>query len=590
MLTIAQALEIAVQHQRAGRLLEAEQLCREILQVDHRHVGATHLLGVIALQVGRNDLAVEYISQTLRLGPDLAEAHCNLGMALARLEKLAEAVACYQQALRLKPDFAEANNNLANAFRKQGNLTEAVACYQRAVQLKPDYAEAHSNLGVALLQQGKPAEAVACLQQTLLLKPDHAETQSNLGVALLQQGKPAEALAWLQQALRLKPNIAEFHDHLGMAQAELGMLAEAEASYRQALRLKPDYAAAYSDLGMALADQGRLTEAVACYRQALKIQPDYAEVHNNLAHASLLRGDFAAGWPQYEWRWRQRDPSPPALTQPLWDGSSLQGKSILLYPEQGLGDTLQFIRYAPLVKQTGATVIVQCQPPLLRLLATCAGIDRLLPEGTDLHPFDVQAPLLSVPRILRTTLDSIPANIPYLSADPDLRARWRESLSGVADVKVGIAWQGNPGHKRDRQRSVPLDAFAPLAEVPGVRLVSLQKGPGREQLTELAERVRVLDLADELEDFADTAALLSNLDLVITVDTAVAHLAGAMGIPVWVALPIVPDWRWLLERDDSPWYPTMRLFRQTAWGNWAGVFERLTEALRRKIQATPDEL
>ncbi len=294
------------------------------------------------------------------------------------------------------------------------------------------------------------------------------------------------------------------------------------------------------------------------------------------------------GWPEYEWRWRRQDASPPALTQPLWDGSSLQGKSILLYPEQGLGDTLQFIRYAPLVKQTGATVIVQCQPPLLRLLATCAGIDRLLPEGADLPPFDVQAPLLSLPRILRTTLASIPANIPYLSADPDLRARWRQSLSGVADFKVGIAWQGNPGHKRDRQRSVPLAAFAPLAEAPGVRLVSLQKGPGHEQLTELAERLRVLDLTDELEDFADTAALLSNLDLVITVDTAVAHLAGAMGIPVWVALPIVPDWRWLLERQDSPWYPTMRLFRQTAWGDWAGVFERLTGALGQKIAATPD--
>ena len=474
---------------------------------------------------------------------------------------------------------------MANAFRQQGKLTEAVASYQQALRLKPDTAETHSNLGVALVEQGKLTEAVASYQQALRLKPDYAEAHCNLGMALAEQGKLTEAVASYQQALRLKPHIAEAHNNLGMALVEEGKLTEAVASYQQALRLKPDYAEAHNNLGVALADQGRLTEAVASYQQALRLKVDYADAHVNLAYVWFLGGDFEGGWPEYEWRWKRRDFSPPSCRQPLWDGSSLQDQTILLFAEQGLGDTLHFIRYAPLVQQHGATVIVQCQGPLLRLLATCAGIDRLVLAGTALPRFAVQAPLLSLPRIFRSTLATLPANIPYLCADPDLRAHWQQQLSGVRGFKVGIAWQGNPEHKRDRRRSVPLRAFAPLAGVPGVRLVSLQKGPGREQLPDLADRLDVLDLADRWKDFADTAALMTNLDLVITVDTAVAHLAGALGIPVWVALPLVPDWRWLLEREDSPWYPSMRLFRQRAWGDWEGVFERLTATLRQQIEA-----
>ena len=571
---------------------QAEQFYRQVLQVEPQHVGALHLLGLLAHQVGRSDLAIEYISQALRLQPEFAEAHSNLGMALAKQGKLTEAVACYQQSLRLKPDQAEAHNNLANAFRQQGKLTDAVACYEQSLLLKPDIAETHTNLGVALGEQGRLTEAVACYQQALRLKPHYAEGHSNLGMALAEQGKLTEAVACYQQALRLKPDIAEAHSNLGMALAEQGELTEAVACYQQALRLKPDYAEAHSNLGVALTEQGKLTEAVASYQQALRFKPDHAAAHMNLAQVWFLWGDFERGWPEYEWRWKHRGFSPPSYCQPLWDGSSLQGQAtsgsgtntILLFAEQGLGDTLQFIRYAPLVRQRGATVMVQCQVPLQRLLATCAGIDRLVRAGTALPPFDVQAPLLSLPRIFRSTLATIPANVPYLIADPELRAHWQQQLSGVRGFRVGIAWQGNPEHKRDRRRSVPLLAFAPLAGVPGVRLVSLQKGPGCEQLPDLANRLGVLDLADQIEDFADTAAVMSNLDLVITVDTAVAHLAGALDIPVWVALPFVPDWRWLLERQDSPWYPGMRLFRQSSWGDWSGVFKRLTEALRQQVE------
>jgi tetratricopeptide (TPR) repeat protein len=586
MLTIAQSLDMAVQHHRAGRVVQAEQFYRQILVVDAQHVGALHLLGLLAHQVGRSDLAVEYISQALRLQPEFAEAHSNLGMALAKQGKLTEAVACYQVALRIKPGHAAAHNNLANAFRKQGRLAEAVASYQQALRIKPDIAQTHCNLGVALFEQGKVIEAVACQQQAVRLKPNYAEAHSNLGMVLAAQGKLTEAVAYYQEALRIKPDLAEAHCNLGVALLQQGKLTTAVACFEHALRLKQDYAQAHSNLGVALAEQGRLKEAVACYQQALLLEPDYAEAHVNLAYFWFLLGNFEEGWPEFEWRWKRRDFSPSPFHQPLWDGSRLQGQTILLFAEQGLGDTLHFIRYASLVQQNGATVIVRCQAPLLRLLATCAGIDRLAPEGTALPPFDVQAPLLSLPRIFRSNLATIPANIPYLSADPELRAHWQQQLSGVGEFKVGITWQGNPEHLLDRRRSVPLLAFEPLADVPGVRLVSLQKGPGREQLPDVADHLGVLDLADRLEDFADTAAVMSNLDLVITVDTAVAHLAGALGIPVWVALPVVPDWRWLLDREDSPWYPSMRLFRQRVRGDWEGVFERLAEALREQVEAT----
>ncbi len=475
MLAIPQAFDKGLQHHRAGSLPLAEQLYRQVLRVDPRHVGSLHFLGLIAHQVGRGDLAVEYIRQALSVRPDYAEAHSNLGMVLAAQGKLTEAIDSYQQALGLKPDLAETHNNLANLFREQGKLAEAVAGYEQALRLKPAYAEAHSNLGVALFEQGKLAEAVECQRQALGLKPDLVEAYINLGMALVEQGK----------------------------------LAEATGCYEQALRLRPDSAEAYNNLGVANAARGMATEAAACYEQAVQLKPDYVDAHLNLGYSRFFSGDLEAGWTEYEWRWKRRGLPRPAFRQPLWDGSDLQGRTILLFAEQGLGDTIQFVRYAPLVRQQGATVLVQCQGPLIRLLARCTGVDRLVIEGTLLPPFDVQAPLLSLPRIFRTSLATIPATVPYLSADPHLRALWHQEFRGVTGFKIGIAWQGNPEHQRDLRRSVPLQVLEPIARVPGVRLVSLQKGPGREQLEVLGRSLDVLDLTTRLQDFADTAALMS---------------------------------------------------------------------------------
>ena len=301
-------------------------------------------------------------------------------------------------------------------------------------------------------------------------------------------------------------------------------------------------------------------------------------------------GRFEQGWAGYEWRWKCKEfGSLPPFQPPLWDGSFLDGRTILVHAEQGLGDTLQFIRYVPSLHQRGGRVILMCQPPLVRLLTRSPGIERLLAHGDPVPEFDVHTPLLSLPRLLGTTLESVPADVPYLEAEPQLVEAWRHRLGSYPGFKVGIVWQGNPKFRLDRLRSIPLAQFAPLARVPGVHQFSLQKGPGAEQLAAVTDRFPVTDLGRRLDDFMDTAAVLKNLDLVISVDTAIAHLAGALGIPVWVALPFAPDWRWLMGREDSPWYPTMRLFRQTRPGQWEDVFHHIAEALQRRL-AAPAEL
>jgi hypothetical protein len=387
--------------------------------------------------------------------------------------------------------------------------------------------------------------------------------------------------------VRLKPDFAEGHNNLGLALAERGDFAAAEGCYEQALRLHPRYAEAHTNLGSAFKEQGRLEEALACYELALALDPDAVSTRWNRSLAWLQLGNYAQGWPEYEWRWRRQGTPPRAFAQPRWDGAPLQGRTILLHGEQGLGDMLQFVRYAPLVKERGGTVLLAAPPGLVSLLSSCPGVERVVPENEALPPFDAHLPLMSLPAVFGTTLATVPAAVPYLAAEPERLARWRERLAGVPGFKVGTAWQGNPRHQWDRHRSFPLAQLEPLAHVEGVTLVSLQKGPGSEQLALPGDRFPVLDLGPELDGggaaFVDTAAVMCCLDLMVCCDTAVAHLAGALGVPVWVALAAVVDWRWLLGREDSPWYPTMRLFRQDRLGKWAPVFVRMAAALERLV-------
>ena len=618
---ISESFESALRQFQSGQLQAAEDGFRGILRVQPSHLDAMHLLGILLSQSGKHVEAVDRIRSAIALRPNTAVLHRNLGLALKAQGKLVESIDCYQQALRLKPDSADVycylgaalhglgklddaianyqqalrlnpndpvtHNNLGTALEGRGKLDEAVVCYRSAIRLTPDYYTAQNNLGTALLKLNDLDEAVASYREALRLKPDDAGAHNNLGAALEGQGKLDEAVASYQLAIRLKPNDAVAYNNLGNALQKQSKSADAVACYQQALRLKPDYVVAQSNLGTTLQRQNKLDDAIACYQQALRLKPDYADAHHNLGMAWLQTGNLASGWSQYEWRIKVN--RLPEFRQSKWDGSPLAGRRILILAEQGLGDTLQFIRYIPLVKARGGHVIVACQPPLMGLLKCVEEIDELIPQPTDLRPelppFDVYSYLLSVPNLLGTTLDTIPHRVPYMLADERFVERWRQELGHGNELKVGIAWQGNRLNSCDRGRSIRLEEFEPLGQIQNVRLISLQKGDGSEQVRQLAWCLPVTDFTDRMDDstgpFLDTAAMMMNLDLVITSDTSVAHLAGALGVPVWVALAYSPDWRWLLDRDDSPWYPTMRLFRQETTGDWAGVFRRIARELRR---------
>jgi hypothetical protein len=425
-------------------------------------------------------------------------------------------------------------------------------------------------------------------RQLLRGQPQHADAHHLLGVLAHQRGRYGDAVTLIRHAVSLNPAGAIYYSNLGMAHAALNQLAEAVDCYRQALQLNLEVAEVHANLAIVLFRQGSFDESAIHYQHALRLQPGFAKAHNDLAILWLLRGDFQHGWPEYEWRWLQAGVSRPHADRPQWDGSDLAGKTILIHGEQGLGDTLQFVRYAPMVKERGGTVVLECQPALVRLLNSAPGIEYVVAGGAPLPDYHVQAPLLSLPLIFHTSLDTIPATVPYLHADADLAEQWRQRIGpprrlGGRCLQVGIAWQGCPTFRFDSQRSIALKHFARLAQVEGIKLVSVQKGPGIDQLQELEGQIPIVNLGQHFDEssgpFMDTAAIMANVDLVISSDTAVPHLAGALGVPVWVALPYVPDWRWLLERVDSPWYPTMRLFRQKQAGNWDEVFDRIADAL-----------
>jgi tetratricopeptide (TPR) repeat protein len=536
-------------------------------------------------QAGEHRQAEEVYRQILRGDPRNGRVWFVLANLCQAGGRLAEAIACYRQAVEIDPREAMGHLHLGNALLAHGRHAEAEDAYRRCLQLRPDDLQALVNRGFALGELDRLDEARASYEQALKINPAVAEVHHNLGNVLREQGHLDEALARYDEALRLRPDYAKAHINKGVALVARCAIDRAVACFRRGVELDPNFAEAHNSLGTALSAQGNLDGALQAYEQALRLKPDYPDASWNRSLVWLLRGDYVRGWRDYEWRWRCRRPFPlPAFRQPRWDGSPLEGRTVLLYGEQGLGDTLQFVRYAPLVKARGGRVVVQCQGSLLPLLTRTPGIDQLAAWGEASPPFDVWAPLLSLPHLVGTTLETVPADIPYLFADPERVAHWRRELAPIPGFRVGIVWQGSVRYPWDRHRSIPLALFEPLAAVPGVSLVSLQKGPGSEQVAALAGRFPVVCLSDMVDQaagaFVDTAAILHNLDLVIAVDTSVAHLAGGLGVPVWLAVHFTPDWRWGLGREDNRWYPTARLFRQSAPGDWAPVLARMAEELR----------
>jgi tetratricopeptide (TPR) repeat protein len=472
---------------------------------------------------------------------------------------------------------AEALHSLGVNAYQIGNLEEAITHFRQALDINPNYAEVHNDLGAALKKQGKLKEACVHYQQAINYQPDAAIAHYNMGVALQQLGSLREAVTYYQQAINIDPDFIKAYLHLGEVCNLLDKPSESINYYQRILALHPGFPGIYQMMGIAFQKLGKLKEAISCFDRALELNPDDAETHHFRGCALLAAGDLGQGF--LEFQWGRKDFKNFSFSQPYWDGSNLEGKTILLHAELGFGDTVQFIRYAPLVAQRGGQVIVACQKPLVRLLATMSAIKQVIAQGESLPEFQVHLPFLSLPRILGTTTETVPNQVPYLI--PPESDNFRLAEPSETCVKVGIVWAGTPRFwSKYEKRSCAITDFQKLLDIPGTRFYSLQKGPRSKDLAELDNRELVEDLSNQLGDFADTAAAIAQLDLVITVDTAVAHLAGALNHPVWVLLPFSPEWRWMLGREDSPWYPSMRLFRQDNPSDWTGVFAQVAEALR----------
>jgi len=528
---------------RQGKLDEAQLYYETVIRADPKNFDALHLLGVIAHQRQSHPAAIALLDRAIHHNPRSALAHLNRG----------------------------------NTHREMGDMQRAITDYERAISIQPGYAEAYVNLGIALQESLQPDRALSCYRKAIDLKPDFAEAYFALGNALQEHGQMDAAIVSLHEATRLRPGFAAAYCNLGNLFKEMGRFDDAIAVYAQAIHAQPDFAVAHCNLGNVQKEKQQFQLAIASYTQATKLNPDFAEAHWNRSLVHLLLGEFEAAWPLFEWRWKAKknNISLPDFRRPLWLGEqALAGQTILICWEQGFGDTIQFCRYVSLVKTLGAKVLLVVPPSLVPLLKTLDGADQVLGPDEPISEFDCYCPLMSLPLAFHTTLNTIPAPSAYLHADANRTQFWKAMLPQSDRKRIGIAWSGSSTNK---SRSVPLREF--IGHLPKhLDYVCLQKDVTDMERDILAEQ-NMYCFDQDIADFSDTAALCGLMDLVISIDTSAAHLAGAMGKSTWVLLPHLPDWRWLLDRSDSPWYPSMRLFRQEEVGVWDSVLQTVTHEL-----------
>ena len=548
---LARQLAEAVGLHRQGRLDEAEKLYNRVLKAQRDNFDALHLLGLLNHQRGKAGEARKLIGAALKINPRSPDVLCNHAMVLHALKRDAE----------------------------------ALADLDRALAIAPGHADALNNRGTLLIELKRPAEALAALDLLLAREPQHLQARINHGNALAELGRHAEALADYDAALALAPGHPVALYDRGNVLRALGRETEAVTSYDAAVASAPNHVNAWYNRGVALQALNRHGEALLSYGKVLALEPNHADAHFSTASAHLTLGNYRAGFPEYEWRWKRAGMTGrPRFRQPPWLGETpLAGRTILLHAEQGLGDTIQFARYAPLLARAGAKVVLEVQPELKDALCGLDGV-AVLGRGEPLPAFDLHCPLASLPLACKTELASVPAEIPYLRADPARIAKWRPRIERLPQPRVALAWSGRASHVNDRNRSIPLASLAPLLATPGIGFIGIQREPRPADAAELARQGQILHLGDDLADFADTAAVLALVDLAICVDTAVAHLAGALGRPTSVLLPFQPDWRWTLG-ETSPWYPAVRLVRQAAPGDWGGAIAGLTEKLASRALA-----
>lgn len=607
---IAQFSARAAAAHQGGNLSEAKNLYLQILSIDPGHAPSLYGLGLASFQAGNFDAAAAMfrravsanpgnsiyrqglgaalqrqqrfdeaqaeLSQAIALNPQDENTCFMLGNLLVELKRGPEARAAFEQALRLRKEFPEAHNNLAVVLSDEGRLEEAEEHCRSAIQLKPDYADPYTNLGNLLCNGDRLDEAKALFERAIALQPNRSDAHINLGNVFKRQMKFSEAASSYQRALELSPQSAEAHSNLGAVLEAQDSLDDALSHLTRAIELKADYADAYNNLGIVLRRMRQYQLARKSFDCGVSLDPNHIEILWNRSLLDLQLGDFENGFRGYEVRNRRKVNRPRSFPEPLWQGQPLRGARILLHAEQGLGDAIQFLRYVPLVQAAGGKVILTVPRALQRLAVQIPAVEDLKVTGEALPQFDLHCPLMSLPLAFRTTLESIPAEIPYLRVPVEALER-ADTVDWVGDkLRVGLVWSGNPEHIEDRRRSMPLRCLAPLFDLQGVQFYSLQIGETRQPRS---VEPAMIDLQPLVRDFADTAAMMTHLDLVIAVDTAVAHLGGALGRPTWVLLAYAADWRWLNDRDDSPWYRTMRLFRQTSLGDWNSVVEQVHEAL-----------
>jgi tetratricopeptide (TPR) repeat protein len=563
-----------------GRLDEASEEYRRALKLKPDYADAHQNLGNLYCAQGRHEESLRHYKRAVNLHPQDSAARTSLGNAYLVLGKFEKAMEQYQKALEFKPDSADAYHNIGTAYLNQEKWKQAQENYERALAIEPHYALAYYNLGICFQKQKKWERAREYYEKALELQPDSTATLMNLGVVFREQKKYKEAAAYYRKVLEVRDDSAEAHCGLADILLNSDVIDEALVHYQRAVALRPDYSEAYSNQGCALGRKNDLDGAQHSFERAVELDPGHVNAHCNLAMLLLSRGNYAEGWKHNEWRYWHKDGSTWKFSEPLWTGEPLEGKRILLHGEQGLGDDLQFLRYLPLVARAGGKVLLAVPVTLRRLVEQMPEISELYVTGDKLPGCDLQSPLMSLPIGFHTTPETIPAEVPYLTVPEEARRAAEALCWPEKGLRVGLVWAGNPHHANDRNRSMKVSDLEPLWKVDGVHLFSLQMGTGAQQVDGTAGPL--IDLTPGVADMADTAARIEQLDLVIAVDTSVAHLAGALGKPVWLLVAFTPDWRWFYERTDSPWYPSMRLFRQSTPGDWKTVMENVCAALAEK--------
>jgi Flp pilus assembly protein TadD len=580
-MTSQEILAQALRDHQAGQWAAAEKAYRLLLGRQLNDPPVLHWLGLLYSQIGRDVEAEPLIRRAAQLSPGTADFQANLAVVLDRLNRLPEALAAFQAALKLQPNDAVVLCNFGDALRRAGRAREAVAACRQAVNLQPRFAQAHFNLAKGLAAADELEQSIAAYRAALEINPEFAEALSGLGNALRRNRQPDEAIVEFRKVVARQPDNERAHSNLGAVLLEQGRFEEGLASIQKALAIRPDLAEAHLNLGNCFLISGRNDEARAAYAQAVALRPDYGLAHHQLGWTQLLQGDFENGWHEYEWRLKVKEfriPR-PQYPRPRWDGSELAGRRILLYGEQGFGDRIQFVRYVSAVAERGGKIILADRPSLMRLYRSLETPIEFAEPDRPLLDFDAHCSLVSLPLIFGTNLATIPHTCPYLRADAQLAERWKIRLSASGpQLKIGLAWSGDPQNRNDRWRSIPLAKLAALGRIRDTEFFSLQKGDAANQAQSPPDGFKLSDWTAELGDFADTAALICALDAVVTVDTCIAHLAGALGKPTWLLLPLCCDWRWMLDRRDSPWYPTLRLSRQSRLGEWeAPIAEMVNE-------------